>query len=246
MTDDLLEQHFSQLGNPIDDSDWLAVRRRARRPRRRVALVAVAAVAAALLVTPAFGIGGRVLDLIKGEPAPPAVQRSFTEGDSFREQAYAHAAAAGIEMHDRFSHVVPGAARQVTALDTADGPIYLWTTPTEDGRQCWLIQAGGDPATGRPYGGGSCDSIDRRGSIQPDGPMWTDQRPSVRIMHVRIYDDAITRVDVQLEGATDMSLPVASGHALGTIPNEEGQVRPVSVVGRNADGEVIARWTAPE
>jgi hypothetical protein len=65
-------------------------------------------------------------------------------------------------------------------------------------------------------------------------------------MHVRIYDDAITRVDLHLEGASDLSLPVASGHALGTIPNGEGQVRLLSVDGRNGDGEVIARWTAPE
>jgi hypothetical protein len=65
-------------------------------------------------------------------------------------------------------------------------------------------------------------------------------------MHVRVTDEAITQVDLQLEGAPDLSLPVASGHALGTIPNGEGEVRPLSAVGRNADGEVIARWTAPE
>jgi hypothetical protein len=246
MTDDLLAQHFSNVRHPLDDSDWLAVRRRARRPRRRVALIALVAAAAALLVAPAFGLGDRVLELIQGPTAPPEVQKSFTEGDSAREQHFAYAAAAGAEMHDRFSHVVPGAARQVAALETGDGPIYLWATPTEDGRQCWLIQSGGDPATGRPYGFGSCDGIDRTGSIQPDGPAWTIERPSVRIMHVRTYDDSITRVDLDLEGAPDMSLPVSSGHALGTIPNEEGQVRPLSVVGRNADGEVIARWTAPE
>jgi hypothetical protein len=245
MTDDLLQQHFSRLGNPVDDSDWLAVQRRARRPRRRVMLIAVVAAAAALLVTPAFGIGSRVLDLIQGEPAPPAVQRSFTEGDARREQAFANRAAAGVEMGDRFSHVVPGAARYVTALETPDGPIYLWAAPTEDGRQCWLIQSGEDPATRRPYGFGSCDSADATGGIRPDGPMWTIERPSVRIMHVRITNEDITRVDIDLEGAADLSLPVSSGHALGTMPNEEGQVRPQSVVGRNADGEVIARWTAP-
>jgi hypothetical protein len=245
MTDDLLEQHFAHLSNPTDDSDWLAVRRRARRPARRVALVAVVAAAAALLVAPAFGVGGRVLDLIQGKPAPPAVQKSFTEGDSRREQAFANAAAAGIEMRDRFSHVVPGAAREVATVETADGPIYLWATPTEDGRQCWLIQAGGDPATGRPYGFGSCDGADHTGAIQPDGPAWTIERPNIEIMHVRVYDDTITRVQLELEGASEMSLPVVSGHALGTIP-KQARVSLQSVVGRNADGEVVVRWAPPE
>ena len=239
---DLLEQQFSPLRNPVDDSDWLAVRRRARRPWRRAALVALVAATAALLVAPAFGIGGRILDLIEGPPAPPAVQTSFTAGDAAREQRYAFAAAAGAELHDRFSPVVPGEARGVAAIETADGPIYLWVAPTEDGRQCWLIQTGADPATGRPYGGGSCDGIDRTGSIRPDGPMWTIERPSIEIMHVRIYDDAITGVQVELENAAEVSLPVVSGHALGTLPKG---ARLQGIVGHNADGEVVARWTPP-
>lgn len=246
MTDDLLEQHFSHVSNPVDDSDWLAVRRRARRPRRRVALIAVVAAATALLVAPALGIGGRVLDLIQGEPAPPAVQESFTEGNSRREQMFAFAAAAGREMRDRFSPVVPGEARGVAEIETADGPIYLWAAPTEDGRQCWLIQTGENPDTGQPGGFGSCDGTDDNGAIRPNGPAWTYVRPSVRILHVRIYDDAITRVDLRLEGAPDLSLPVVSGHALGTIPNDEGRVEIEFVVGRNAEGEEIERWTRPQ
>jgi hypothetical protein len=246
MTVDLFEQHFSRVENPPDDSDWLAVRRRARRPRRRAALVAVAAAAAALLVTPAFGIGGRVLDLIQGEPAPPEVQASFAVGNESRERLREHAAAAGQELGERFPPVIPAEARGVAAVETSDGPIYLWVAPTEDGRQCWLIQAGEDPATHRPYGSGACDGTDETGAILPDGPLWTIERPSVRIMHVRVYDTAVARVDLQLEGAADVSLPVVSGHALGTISGEGGQVRPLSVLGRNAEGEVIERWAAPQ
>jgi hypothetical protein len=240
---DLLEEHFARLRSPIDDSDWLAVRRRARRPRRRAALVAVVAATAALLVAPAFGIGGRVLDLIQGKPAPPEVQTSFAAGNTAREQRFAFAAAAGREMHDRFSPVVPGEARGVASIESADGPIYLWVAPTEDGRQCWLVQTGGDPVTGRPYGSGSCDGTDRTGAIRPEGPSWTIERPSIKIMHVRIYDDAITRVQVKLEGAAEISLPVVSGHALGTVPKE---ARLQALVGRNAEGGVVAQWTPPQ
>ena len=47
----------------------------ARQGRRRWPLVALAAaiLVAGLLVTPAFGIGGRLLELIKGAPGPPQV-----------------------------------------------------------------------------------------------------------------------------------------------------------------------------
>jgi hypothetical protein len=242
---DLLEQQFSPLRNPIDDSDWLDVRRRTRRPWRRAALIAVAAVTAALLVAPAFGIGGRVLDLIQGPPAPPAVQTQFSWSSAFRERIFAHARAAGIELHDRFSPVIASETRGVAAIETTDGPIYLWAAPTEDGRQCWLVQAGGDPVTGRPYGSGSCDGIDHTGPIQPEGPGWTIERPSVLIFHVRVYEEAITRVQLELEGADELSLPVVSGHALGTIQKQES-VRLQSVVGRNADGDIVVRWAAPQ
>jgi hypothetical protein len=212
---------------------------------KRVVLIAVAAATAALLVAPSFGIGGRVLDLIQGEPAPPAVQKSFAGSNAARKQMYTFAAGAGRALHDRFSPVIPGEARGVAAIETADGPIYLWVAPTEDGRQCWIVQTGQNPMTAQPYGGGSCDGTDHADAIRPEGPAWTDERPSVLIMHVRIYDDTITRVQLEFEGAPGISLPVVSGHALGTIPKQES-VRLQSAVGRNADGEEIERWTAPQ
>ena len=61
------------LGSP--DWDDVMSRSGARQGRRRWALVALAAaiLVGGLLVTPAFGIGGRLLDLIKGAPGPPQV-----------------------------------------------------------------------------------------------------------------------------------------------------------------------------
>jgi hypothetical protein len=232
---DLLEQQLSPLRNEIDDSDWLDVRRRARRPWRRAALIAVAAATTALLVAPAFGIGGRVLDLIQGPPAPPAVQTQFSESNVLRERRFAYARAAGIELHDRFSPVIASETRGVAEIETADGPIYLWAAPTEDGRQCWLVQ---------PHSG-SCDGIGHNPPIQPEGPGWTIERPSVLIFHVRVYDEAITRVQLELERGADLTLPVVSGHALGTIPKQE-HVRLQSAVGYNLNGDVVARWTRPE
>jgi hypothetical protein len=45
---DVLHERFAALADLTDDSDWLDVRRRARRGRQRVALAAVAALAAAV------------------------------------------------------------------------------------------------------------------------------------------------------------------------------------------------------
>lgn len=208
-------------------------------PRRRAVLMAVAAAAllGVLLVTPAFGLGGRVLDLIQGPAAPPEVKTSFAANDTLRERLFAHAEAAGEALHDRFSHVVAGEARGVAAIESADGPIYLWVAPTEDGRQCWLIQTGAEPATGRPYGGGSCDGTGDPSSIRPE-VSWTAERPSVEIVHARVYDDAITRVDVEVERAPGVSLEVVAGHAIGTVPKE---ARIVAFVGRNAAGDEVTR-----
>jgi hypothetical protein len=233
---DLLAERFRRLTNPVDDSDWLAVRRRAGRRRRRAALAVVAVAAAVVLVTPAFGIGGRLLDLVQGSPAPPEVQTYFAGHDETRRKLYAHAAAAGHALHERFSPVVAGEARGIVAIESADGPIYLWAAPTEDGRQCWLIQAGA--ASGLPSGLGSCDEADAPTGITP-GLFWTDQRPSVRIVHARIHDGAIARVDLEVEGEPDRSLPVLSGHVLATVPKD---AHVEALVGRSADGDVVERF----
>jgi hypothetical protein len=241
---DLLHQHFSQLTNPVDDSDWRAVRRRAGRSGRRVTLAAAAVVAGGLLVAPALGLGDRVLDLIRGEPAPRAVQESFAQRNEVREYFLEHHAEAREALADRFPRVIADQARGVAALDTVDGPIYLWVAPTEAGLHCWFIQTGEEPGTGRPYGRGSCDDGERPfGPLRPGGPGWDFQRPNVKFLHVRVYDEEITRVDVELDGAAPMSLRVVSGHVLATVPLETRALD--VVVGRNADGEEVARWVRP-
>jgi hypothetical protein len=216
-------------------------RRRSSRPKRRLALVAVTAAAllGALLVTPALGLGDRLLDLLQRPPAPPEVQAHFAASDALRQRLFEHAKAAGYELHDRFSHVVAGEGRGVAAIESAEGPVYLWAAPTEDGRQCWLIQAGAEVATGRPYGSGSCDGTEAATGIRP-GTLWTAERPSVKIVHARVYDDAITRVEIVIEGGPGLSLPVVAGHALGTVAKDD---RVVAFVGRNENADEVTRTT---
>ena len=73
---------------PVVSADWDDVMSRsgARQGRRRWALVALAAVilVGGLLVTPAVGIGSRLLDLIQGPPGRPEVQAPVWSPDGRR------------------------------------------------------------------------------------------------------------------------------------------------------------------
>jgi hypothetical protein len=219
------------------------LRRRPRRSRRGGVSVAVvtAGLLGALLVAPAVVLGDRLLDLLQRPAAPPEVQAHFAANETLRKQLFAHVEAAGHALHDRFSPVVAGEARGIAAIESPDGPVYLWAAPTEDGRQCWLIQAGAEAATGRPYGSGSCDATEAESKMRPS-TLWTAERPSLKILHARVYDEAITRVEIVIEHGPEVWLPVVAGHALGTVAKD---ARVVAFVGRNASSDEVTRTTLP-
>jgi hypothetical protein len=213
-----------------------------RRSSRRRITVAVAVglivLSGAVVATPARGVGSRLLDLIQGTPAPPEVQTYFAANAGTRQQMFAYQQSAGERLHEQFSPVIASEARGVFSIETADGPIHLWAAPTEDGRQCWLIQAGARPATGTPYGLGSCDETEHTSALNP-GIFWTAERPNVVVAYARVYDEEITRIDVEVEGAPPIPLHV-TGYALGPIPKE---ARLLALVGRNAEGHEVTRTT---
>ncbi len=229
-----------------------------------VVAIATAIVFGVLLVTPAFGIGSRLLDFIQGAPAPPEVQTFFATDDAYMDVVRAYSDEAGEVLHDRLAPVpvIASETRLVSAIESPDGPIYLWMAPTEDGRQCELLQWGDElpngqlavtniasggsqaPLKDEPVNGaGACEGPDHGGPGLWPGGVRTELRPSVTIVRVRFYDATITQVEVELEGAPSVSLPVvavggARFVALGTVPRDE---RTLAVVGRNADGTEVAR-----
>jgi hypothetical protein len=239
---DPLQERLLHTQNPIDDSDWLDVRRRARRARpSRVALIAVAALLAAvatLLATPAFGLRGRLLDAIHGSPAPINVQTVFSRQNEVTRHFRQDAREAGIKLKENVPpEADPAQARGVAGVQTPDGPVYLWAAPTADGGQCWFIEVGRNPETGELGGHGTCDD-DRRTGIVSGGLYWDIQRPSVQIAHARVFDGSITRVEVRLEGGDTVSLPVYSGHAIGIVPRDASLE---TYVGLNANGDEVTR-----
>lgn len=241
LDESLLEARFSPL-RAAASGEWRDVERRARRARRlRATLLAAAALAATVAIVPASGLSGRIVDLIWSPSAPPEVQDSFAATDAMREKLFAAAAEAGATLRDSFSPVIADQGRGIFAIETADGSLYLWAAPTADGRECWLLQAGADASTGRPRGFQSCDE---RGESRPLRPeiFWTAERPSVTIVIVRVYDDSITRVEVESASAPPTMLQVVAGYALGTIPKGD---RATAFIGHAADGTEVARVAVP-
>lgn len=209
-----------------------AARRRKGRRRRRWALVAVAAalLAGVLLVTPAFGIGNRLLSFIQGAPAPPEVQAYFAANDEYREKMLAYSERAGERLYLYSWPVMTRAARGVFAIESPDGPIYLWSAPTEDGRRCSLIQTGTEAATGHLSCDGAGDPVLKAEVLS------TPERPSVWIVHARVAAGAITRVEIEVDGGPNVSLPVVAGYGFGIVPKTS---RIVAFVGENAEGDKV-------
>jgi hypothetical protein len=228
LADESFQQQRLLLGAHVE-----AERHSTRRTRQRVVLaIAAAILVGGLLVTPAFGVGGRLLDFVRGAPAPPEVQAYFAANDAYREQMLANSERAGEKLYLYSWPVMTGQARGVFAIESPDGPIFLWSAPTEDGRKCSLIQTDAEAATGQL----SCDGAgDPVLSVRT---LATTERPSVWIVHARVSDKTITRVEVEVDGAPDVELPVVAGYAFGTVPRS-GRI--VALVGRSAQGEEVAR-----
>jgi hypothetical protein len=134
--DAALEQRFLALVSSHDDSDWFDVRLRARetaarhsRRRLGIALVGVTILVAALLATPALGLGDRLVRLFEDEePAPPHVEKDFATFDVGAPPGMAP----GVKAAE---------ARHVETFTLGDGRrIALWVAPREEGGFCLLFE----------------------------------------------------------------------------------------------------------
>jgi hypothetical protein len=121
-----LSARLAPLADACDDGSWAEVVARAhatRRHRRRVPIAIAAALASAIvIVSPATGVGGRIVRLFdRAEPPPQQVVESFAQwnGPQFRARVQA--------------------ARAIKVLDApvAPGTTWtLWVAPTKDGGFC--------------------------------------------------------------------------------------------------------------
>lgn len=232
--------------------------------RRRLVVISLTGLLSALIVTPALGIAGRVLDLVQGTPAPPEVQTFFATSDAYPDAAR-DPDEVGKAFHD-LAPVIASEARLVFAIETPDGPVHIWTAPTKDGQQCTLYQWGDPlpngqlPLTNIAWGGqgepplkdepvngmAGCEFDPGASGLMPVAvPL-----ESVSLVRVWFHDPTITQIEVEGQDAPPVSLPVvAVGKgfmAAGTIPSptvgdEHAFWSSTAVVARSADGTEVAR-----
>ena len=236
MNADELGPRFATVVHPPDDSDWLEVRRLARkhdrRSRRRLPLVA-AVIAAAVIVAPALALGGGKLFRLfeSGEPASPQIERSFSRLDAGAPPGFQ----TGVEAMDARKVVLPNG-------------VALWVAPTTRGGFCLFVQDGG----------GHCDtqrvlpfwptlSIGGRFSpdgIVRDGPVLVDGSTTLT--------DAAT-VEIEFENGESVTVPVvwisapiAAGVFGYSVPRSHWKVgaRPIVVILRDESGKELRRDTS--
>jgi hypothetical protein len=138
--DRLLAERFAALADPLDDSDWLDVRRRAGDRRGRTWLVvAIAAALAALVVGSAFAYYADVIDFFGAEKAPRETVEFF---ESFATGVHSDFDPGGI----------PGETRrfEVTGLNGEQRTVFV--APTKTGGHChfWERFSGGCVRAGMP------------------------------------------------------------------------------------------------
>jgi len=234
----ILERAFP----PDEDGggDWEDVLRRAEvsqagdgkvvrlegRPRRRVWYALAAAVlVTALFVNPAFGVGDRILDWFTGSPAPEHVREELRGMDA--EEVRALFRGPGVRAEE---------ARGVMAIETSRGPAYLWAAPTEAGGWCTYVQY---PETeGGGAGGSACDI-----GPAPDDPLvvgagtdMTGDEPFT-LLEGRV-ESPIASLELRFADGSAKSVPFVERFFIYEVPAGR---EPIVLVGRDAQGEIVAR-----
>jgi hypothetical protein len=101
----------------------------ARLERHQLLVAASVALLAGLLAGSALAFGDRLLDFIRGEPAPKPVIRDF-----------AHLDPQSVIPYFDYPTVIKGRIHGVLAFDTAAGRVALWAGPTRRGGACYVFR----------------------------------------------------------------------------------------------------------
>jgi len=233
MTEPLLVQAFDRLvPAPVFDPDWDDVMERAtaaiplRRNRRLWYALAAAAVLLGLLVSPAFGLGERLVDLFTGSPAPKPVKRELSFGTNVSNSKVDEL------MHQKLNSVVlTGQARGLMEVSTPAGTLRIWGAPTTDGGLCtymrlvdvshgWLECNTPDPKLGVMIGGADAKSADGQ---------------TVRFVSGQVLDE-IALVELRLADGSTVPVRMVRPFFFRTLqPGEE----PETLLGLNSAGNVV-------
>lgn len=229
---------------PADEgsADWDDVLRRAhvsgagdgnvvrleRRPRRRLWYALAAAVlVTALLVNPAFGVGDRILDWFTGSPAPERVKDELAGMDA-PEEVRALFKGPGVRAEE---------ARGVMAVETRRGRAFLWAAPTEAGGWCTYVES---ETEGGGMGGVSCDIGPPEDDplVVGSGTDMSGNEPFT-LLEGRV-EAPISSLRLRFADGSTESVPFVERFFIYEVPAGR---EPVVLVGRDAEGEIVARET---
>lgn len=226
IADTRLRERFAALANPVDDSDWLDVRRRAQgRGRRRWLTLPLAAALAALLVGSAFGLYREIVDFFGAEPAPERVVVDFG-------RMSVHA------VEGLGPDVVPEQARQVMEATVRGKRRALYVAPTRSGGFCWLW----------PNLQGSCGRTHAGQSAL--GVVWLESAEGPALLSGHLLDPAVERLELRYEDGEKadipfiwVSKPIDAGFYIFEVPREHLRTgwRAETLVALDHAGDEVAR-----
>lgn len=240
---DELQRRFSAIASTTDDSDWLDVRRRAkRRALRRPLVAAFVVVAAVAVVAPAAGLHRVVIDFFSAEPAPERVQLDFSQ--------------LGIMAPVPLGpDVIPNSARKIMDVSYRGSSRAVWAAPTRDGGFCVLFEEltttcrERTPPVGRrplhpgdlkTYVLGTTQLLDGEHIVQHLAGSILEH--DVERLTVEFADGASAEVPI-----TWVSAPIGAGFYFYEVP--EPHLRAGShlqrLVARDTEGRVVARESFP-
>jgi hypothetical protein len=236
MTEEALARALDKLVPPLPfEPDWDDVVERAtaaiplRRNRRLWYALAAAAVLLGILVSPAFGLGHRLVDLFTGSPAPKPVKRELSFGTNV-----ANSKVDELMRQEVNSVVLTGQARGLMEVSTPVGALRIWGAPTSDGGLCTYMLL--EHAS---YGWLACSTPSDRSDDRFTGvaDARTADNRTIRFVTGQA-GDGITSVELRLDdGSTYPVRMVGSFFFRALEPGQE----PVALTGRSASGEPLAQ-----
>lgn len=212
---------------------WGAVLDRARRTRRRY--IAVVAVVSALVLVPATWAA---VNAFQGTPAPQSIVQNFVQWNAEAPNLAFVNPQTGFERHVPLADATK--AHGVVQLDTSDGPLDMWAAPESDGSgSCWFVAWESDIHGDTPAGSGGCTQGDQA-AIAPATVSFASHGAYT------ILDGSVTgpetTLDVTLTDGSTTTLPVVEHLFLAALPHGSN---PASIVGRDANGTVVATFPEP-
>lgn len=196
-----------------DAPDWPDVIKRVRRRRRRQAVTSLVLVAGVvLLLSPATGLGERLLDVFRGSLATPAVKRALGASDRVPPPV--------LQLLRSDPAVDVSKAHGVMEITTTRGPVRLWEAPRADGGACAFIEVGIEE--GRAVGSEACHPPVALSHVQ----ISADLRPiDLQLMQNDLFFAIVfgwkpgIEVTVDWSDGTHSRLPVVDGYALVEVPH---------------------------